>query len=258
MPESVFEFIGQMTIFGGGVAGISFYIFKFLGKNWIETKFNERLENFKHRQDKEIQRLKVEIDSMLSGVLKIQEKEYETLTEAWSKLDDAYRWMGGEVKIIKQYPNLDRMLEAEMEEVLERSVLTNTQKDKVRISNEKGKTFDDEDYRHRVYNVKTKIIDLRTYVIRYGIFMPEDFKLKFDEIIEFIDQTFINYEVGVEIEDYKVRGESWKTWNEEITPLIKQMEIAIRNQLRSHGTKQLVPEGTVNGSLPLLKVKNST
>lgn len=89
MSEQILLFLGKIVAIGGPAAVIAFLLFRYLGKSWIESKFSERLEQFKHQQALEIQRLRIEIDSTLSGVLKIQEKEFETLPEAWGKLDEA-------------------------------------------------------------------------------------------------------------------------------------------------------------------------
>ena len=90
MFDQILRSLGEFIAYGSGAAGVAFLLFRYLGKSWIESKFSERLEQFKHQQAIEIQRLRVKIDSTLSGVLKIQEKEFETLPEAWSKLDEAY------------------------------------------------------------------------------------------------------------------------------------------------------------------------
>ncbi|MBL4652322.1 MAG: hypothetical protein JKY53_05580 [Flavobacteriales bacterium] len=49
----------------------AYALFRFLSKKWIENKFSKSLEKFKHRQDIEINRLQLEIDTTLSGTLKI-------------------------------------------------------------------------------------------------------------------------------------------------------------------------------------------
>ena len=116
---------------------VPWYLFRYLGKSWIESKFSERLEQFKHQQAIEIQRLRVKIDSTLSGVLKIQEKEFETLPEAWSKLDEAYGHVTALVSPLQQYPNLDGMTPARLNEFLDESELFGTQKDEIRQSSAK-------------------------------------------------------------------------------------------------------------------------
>src|SRR3989442_1732393 len=88
--DVILKFIGEVVLYGGGSAACAYLLFQFLGKSWIENKFAQRLEAYKHQQQLELQHLKVEIESMLSGALKMQEREFQVLPEAWKKLDDAF------------------------------------------------------------------------------------------------------------------------------------------------------------------------
>lgn len=137
MFDQILRSLGEFIAYGSGAAGVAFLLFRYLGKSWIESKFSERLEQFKHQQAIEIQRLRVKIDSTLSGVLKIQEKEFETLPEAWSKLDEAYGHVTALVSPLQQYPNLDGMTPARLNEFLDESELFGTQKDEIRQSSAK-------------------------------------------------------------------------------------------------------------------------
>ena len=126
MYEQIAQFFGVIFLIVSGAVGLAFFLFRYLGKSWIESKFSERLEH-----------LRVEIDSRLSGVLKIQEKEFETLPEAWSKLDEAYGHVTALVSPLQQYPNLDGMTPARLNEFLDESELFGTQKDEIRQSSAK-------------------------------------------------------------------------------------------------------------------------
>jgi len=84
--DQVLRFFGEVILYGGGSAAVAYLLFRHLGQGWIEARFAERLEAFKHEQAKELQRLKVEVESLLSGALKIQDREFAVLPEAWHKL----------------------------------------------------------------------------------------------------------------------------------------------------------------------------
>ena len=75
VAEQVLKFLGEVLIYGGTAAAIAYLLFQYLGKTWIENKFAQRLDQLRHQQALELQRLRVEIDSLLSGVLKLQEKD---------------------------------------------------------------------------------------------------------------------------------------------------------------------------------------
>ena len=69
--DEVLRFLGEVVLYGGGSATVAFLLFQYLGKGWIDARFAERLEAFKHEQAKELQRMKVEVESVLSGALKV-------------------------------------------------------------------------------------------------------------------------------------------------------------------------------------------
>jgi hypothetical protein len=104
--EIVALFLAKILAYGGGAAAVSYLLFQWLGKKWIENKFSERLEQLRHQQALELQRLRVEIDAMLSGALKLQEKEFSVLPEAWEKLNDAHGLVSWLVSPVQQFATL--------------------------------------------------------------------------------------------------------------------------------------------------------
>lgn len=237
MSDQILKILGEIFLIGGGVAGaagIAYLIFQQLGKSWIESKFSERLEQFKHQQALEIQRLRIEIDSTLSGVLKIQEKEFETLPEAWRKLDEANNQVTALVSPYQQYPDLNRMSSAQLEEFLAKSELFETQKAEIRESRDKVQAYQESIFWHKLFQVKMACSDLDIYVVRYGIFFPPTLKEKFDIIVEKLKSAVSDKEIGKEMQDYKIETEGWKKIKNEIKPLFKAIESDIHARLRSH------------------------
>jgi len=105
----------------GTTTGLLLFLLKQYGKSWIENRFAQRLAHFTHQQDVELHKLRIEIDSILSGALKIQEKEFETLPKAWRKLDEAFVQLNNLVSPIIRKVDLDNKSELQLEEFLEDS-----------------------------------------------------------------------------------------------------------------------------------------
>ena len=226
MYEQIQNF-GVIFLAWSGAVGLAFFLFRHLGKSWIESKFSERLEH-----------LRVEIDSRLSGVLKIQEKEFETLPEAWNRLDEAYSHVTDLVSPLQRYPDLDRMTPAEVEEFLDKTKLFETQKDDIRQSNTKSDTYTEAIFWHRLHQVKLVCNDLHKYVVRYGIFFPPNLKEKFNKIVSELNSAVLTKEIGKEAKDYKFQNEAWTKIKEEINPLFEAIEREIHARLQSHGSRQ--------------------
>lgn len=237
MTEQALKFLGELVAYGGGSAVVAYLLFQYLGKTWIENKFSQRLDQLKHQQALELQRLRVEIDSLLSGALKLQDREFQVLPEAWQKLDEAHGLVSWLVSPMQEYPDLDRMTPAQLEEFLVTTEFTETQKDQLRVSQKKVSSYTDIVFWYRLHKVKVAFSDLQKFVARNGIFFPADLKEKFTKISDMLWSALISKEVGYEAKDNKMQREGWKEIKENVEPLYKSIEADIQARLQSHGRK---------------------
>ncbi|HWR04067.1 MAG TPA: hypothetical protein VN419_08590, partial [Humidesulfovibrio sp.] len=159
---------------GGIGAAAAVGLFKWLGQKWIETRFAERLQHHKHEQAKEIQRLRVEIDSLLSGVLKLQERDFIVLPEAWAKLQEAFYQTLNAVAPYQEYPELNNKTQAQLNEFLQLDWLTGTQKDEIRKAEDRNTVFLEFRFWHYIATARKAQIELQIFIERNGIFFPED------------------------------------------------------------------------------------
>ncbi len=235
--EDVWKFLLQMLAYGGGAAAVAYLLFQYLGKTWIENKFAQRLDQLRHQQAMELQRLRVEIDSLLSGAIKLQEKEFSVLPEAWVKLDEAHGLVAWLVAPMQQYVDVDRMNSVQLEEFLARTEFTDSQKDEVRSSREKNRTYQEITFWYRLHKVRKAFGELQTFVARNGIFLSPELKDKFAKMAEILWSAIVSKEVGYEAKDWKMQSEGWKKIKEETEPLYKSIEADIQARLQSHGRK---------------------
>lgn len=235
--NAIWSFLGQMLAYGGGGAVIAYLLFQYLGRTWIENKFAERLDQLRHQQALELQRLRVEIDALLSGAIKLQEKEFTVLPEAWAKLDEAHGLVTWLVSPLQQYADVNRMNSVQLDEFLAGTGFTESQKNDVRNSHDRGNTYQKIVFWHRLQNVRRVFGELQTYVARNGIFLPPALKDKFAKMAEILWDAIISKEVGHEAQDWKMQNEGWKRIKEETEPLYKSIESDIQARLQSHGHK---------------------
>lgn len=235
--KEILAFLLKVLAYSGGGAAFAYLLFQYLGKTWIENKFAQRLDQLRHQQAMDLQRLRVEIDSLLSGALKLQEKEFSVLPDAWSNLDEAHSLVASLVAPMQEYPDLNRMNPAQFEEFLTRTEFTDSQKDDIRRSQEKILTYKEIIFWYRLQKVKNALSELRTFVARNGIFLPPDLKVKFEKMIEILLFAITSKEIGHEAKDREMQNEGWKKIKEETEPLYKSIEADIQARLQSHGRK---------------------
>jgi hypothetical protein len=241
--DQVLRFLGEVVIYGGGSAAVAFVLFQYLGKGWIDARFSERLEAFKHEQAKELQRLNVEVESLLSGALKIQDREFTILPEAWHKLNDAYSLTGWVVSPTQQYPAVSRMKEDQLEEFLASSELLQTQRARVRAADgrDRDNTYQDIIFWHRLNRAKKAVGELQTYTVSHGLFLPPPLKQQFSDMLPILWASLSSLEVGHEAQDHKMQSQAWIDLKAKGEPLHHAIEKSIERRLHSHGKAQKDP-----------------
>ncbi len=236
--DQVLRFLGEVVLYGGGSAAVAFLLFQYLGKGWIDARFAERLESFKHEQAKELQRLKVEVESLLSGALKIQDREFTVLPDAWQRLNEAYSLTAWVVSPMQQYPAVGRMTDEELDEFLDASELPGSQRVSVRTAasgRDRDTKYQEIIFWHRLHKAKVAVSELEKYTISQGLFLPPPMKEKFAEIRPLLWNALTAVEVAHEAEEYKMRSDAWKELQAKAEPLHKSIEAAIEKRIHSHG-----------------------
>jgi hypothetical protein len=90
--------LGLTALSGAVVFGALFAALKWFGEHWINSKFSERMEAFKYAQQRELEQLKFQINASMDRAVKLHQREFETLPEAWSTLVTAFN----SVKALRQ------------------------------------------------------------------------------------------------------------------------------------------------------------
>ena len=237
ISEQVFKFLGEVIAYGGGGAVIAYLLFQYLGKTWIENKFAQHLDRLRHQQALEIQKLRVEIESMLSGAIKLQEKEFQVLPEAWEKLDESHGLVAWLVSPLQKYAAVGKMTPPQLDEFLERCEFTESQKNDIRNSPDKDAKYREITFWHRLHKTKKAFGDLQSFIARNGIFLHPELKEKFSTISKMLWSAVVSKEVGHEAQDWNIQTEGWKKIEKEAEPLYKSIEADIQARLQSHGRK---------------------
>jgi len=203
MIGTLFAFVGKIFIYGGGTVAIAYGLFIFLGKKWIENKFATQLEEYKTKQNKELEDFRYKINSLFNRVVKIHEKEYEVLPEAWVRLHDAKDYISFLVKPWQSYPDLSRKNDAEIKNILKTDYKWNdNQIAKLINAQDKNEFFKNVDFLQRCNDTQKKIVEFHRYIIRNSIFMSKELKEQFSEADDLMWTSFINKKIGEEYEDH--------------------------------------------------------
>jgi hypothetical protein len=227
----------KLLTVGGGAAVVAYGLFQYLGKSWIEQKFKERLEALKHDQAIEVARLRIQIETMLSGALKLQQFEFEVLPEAWRLLEDAYslsRWVAS---AYQQYDNVADLETEPFEEILNRTLpnLSRSLRSELigRRQRDRQKQYEKQVKWHKCNRAMKAVTQLDEYISAKGLFLPKSLKEKFREIVIEIRKALLTVRSSIEYDDYSLVQNA----NDSLSSAeqsYKQIEEAIEERLRSH------------------------
>lgn len=236
MSDQIFSFFGQVLMYGGGSVAVAYWTFQLLGQKWIDNKFSARLQQQKHEHEKEIQKLRIRIEAMLGGSLKVQANEFEILPDAWQLLHEAWVSTVRLTVIYNEYPDLNNADPDQVEEELNRLELLDSEKQRIRDALNKNELYIEAVTNLRIHQAKKTISEFNSYVEKKSILMPPEIKSRFDQVSNLLWDALSDKEMGYESKDYKIQNEAWKQMKEKVEPLRKSIGEEINIRLHSHAS----------------------
>jgi len=196
--QEIFAIVGALGLTSAMAVGFAFALFRFFGEKWISSKFDKEIINFKHEQNKEIEKLKFRINNLFDRATKLNSREFEVIPEAWSLAWEAYRSTTRFLSKIKSYPALDGINEEILESFLEDTPLKEFQKSEIRSATRKTEKYIEQIYFHERNDNKDNIYKYRDYLKKNGIFIPREIKMKFLELEDILYEASRQHELNHE------------------------------------------------------------
>jgi hypothetical protein len=226
-----------LALLGGGAAvilamvGAAYWLFKLFSERWLTARFNERLEDYKHKQQREIEELRFKINSLMDRTTKLYQREFDVLPEAWSKLVMAHGHVQSVTTALQQYPDLDRMIPEHLTEFLEKSPLNNWEKEKIKKEPKKTDYYTRAINHHKAWEARKTYIDFYEYFRKNSIFIREEIKAKFDTLSELAHGALVEHEIWLQD---SINFDIWDTrrkFGKEGGDLLKALEQEVQKRL---------------------------
>lgn len=196
--------IGAFLVAGGGFAAIAYAIFRFFSEKWLTAKFEERLAAYKHAQQKELEHLRLEINSLLDRNVKLHQREFDTLPQAWSLFNDAF-WLIRDIWGLRTYPDLNSLPSDKLEEFLKEKSLTESQKKEIRGAADKTQTYIGFAEWDEIRDALKSYSEWKRFYLKNAIFMTESIKVTFSELDELIKGALVEHKMRVENRGARMR-----------------------------------------------------
>jgi hypothetical protein len=182
--QSALELVGTVVVAGGGLSLIIFQVFKHFGEKWLESKFEQRLQDLRHQHERELEHLRFRINALLDRTTKRNEREFEILPEAWGRLHAAFWKAYSDVSPMQSFPDIERMVEAELDDFLGKSDLKEWQRAELRGHLHKNRYYQEQITWHRSSQAISALTDTNIYLAQVGIFMQEPIRAAFTELVD--------------------------------------------------------------------------
>lgn len=225
------SFIGEVAAVGGTASVIAYMAFKYFGSKWLESKFAERLEAYKHKQNKELEEIRYRINAQFNRITKIHEKEIEVLPKAWELLQDALAKITYFTSPMRQYQDLDRLTDEQLEAFLERTTFADWEKNELRKKSNKLDYYQERIFYHEYGEARSASVIFHNYINHNSIFLSQDLKEKFVAIDDAMWSAVVDKEIGHHSKDHTMQRKSFSDIQDEIKPLKDDIEAIVQKRL---------------------------
>ncbi|ONN67803.1 hypothetical protein [Herbaspirillum sp. VT-16-41] len=216
-----------------------------LTEKWLDRRFQKSLQYLKHEQDLTIARLKVEVDSVLAAKVKIQAKEFETMTVAWEMMSDVMVKVSTVEAPLKIQSDLSGHSDADWEDVFEdhhikggvrREILAATPFERNSLF---WKTLD----RIAVHDANVAISETRIYLKKYGVFVHKEVGDEMESLCLLAKGMMMKRSLAHD--QFRSTLENLEKFDKEFMPRYEALFDQVRARLRDVG--QMAPSPVKNG-----------
>jgi hypothetical protein len=232
--ETVTTIVTTILAALGGVVGIgaiALALFKIFGEKWLSAKFEERLSEYKHAQQKELEHLRYEINALMDRTIKLHQHEFDVLPEAWGKLNDAFGLTQACVSPLQSYPDLNKMSEAHLEEFLSKSALPEWDKDQLRAAEDRTEYYAKRLDWRRQSEAEEACGKHHIYLKKSGIFIPSEVRNKFYELDALMWDALVEHRVNKEVGQIPLMNSKVDAFRSQGTELLNGLERVVQRRL---------------------------
>ncbi len=229
--DTLLELIGTVVVAGGGLALIVYKVFKHLAAKWLDARFSERLQDLRHRHERELEHLRFQINALLDRTTKLNQREFEILPEAWAKLHSAFWKARSQVSAVQSYPDLERMQPKQLDDFIEECKLASWQKAELRASADKNEYYQKHIYWVRVEDALDRIREANVFLAKVGIFMLPELREKFSELATLAFEAVSEDRFNHEHEVRPLMREKIERFVKEGEPKLMELERVVHSRL---------------------------
>jgi hypothetical protein len=175
----------------GGFVGAALLLPTKLGEAIFSYRLGKALEGFKAAQNRELERLKEQLSHVGDRGKRSNEKEYDALSETWNQFVDVLSLTERAIAQYVEFPDLDRLPEADAKRFLDSSDLSEQQREDVLRATDKKSAYSGLVRWVAIAKAHNQIFEFRASLKKRSIFIPESLVSQFEEAVELCSKAAV-------------------------------------------------------------------
>lgn len=230
---SVSEIVLALLAAGGSGFVVAYLVLRYIATSWLDSLFAQKLESFRHENAKELQSLKAEIDGTLNLRFRVQEKEFECLTELWDLMNEALGTAQRYVSPFQQYPVIRNMPRAAQDEYLNSLEVFEFQKREILDSDSPDDTLQRFLDLTRMNSAREAHANFHNATSKFEILLSQQTADDFKSVAKMIREAILGKEISKDDRDFKMGREAWDKLENDVAPQVDRISSTLRGYLRS-------------------------
>ncbi len=223
--------LGVFVAAGGGVVAIAYAIFRVFGEKWLSNKFEERLAAYKHAQQKELEQLRFEINTLMDRTVKFHQKEFDVIPEAWGLLNDAFNIVRPVSLGFQSYPDVNKLTDDQFAHLLDNSSFSDWEKSELKAASDKTRYYGNRLSFHKLADASACFNKFHDYFSRKSIFIPESIKYKFEAFDSLLYAALVEHQISLESREMGQQFAHGEELHKTGAVLLKSLEQDVRARL---------------------------
>ena len=189
LVKNIFAITAVFGVAATAIVGMAFWFFRLLSEKWLDAKFNERLENYRHSQQRELEKLRFSINTLMDRTTKLHQHEFDILPQVWSNLVEAFGNIQSFVSPLQQHADLDNMGDAQFEEFLSKSDLFEWQKVQLKEGRDRNSLYFKMKFWQDYNRVFASYAVFHNHFVKNGIFIQPELKAKLGALSDVLSEV---------------------------------------------------------------------
>jgi hypothetical protein len=236
----------QFLVTAIGGASVALLVAGVLGKRLIDHRLTLALEQHKSRMTaassaeleqlrahnaRELEEGRHRLNTLLRQTSKLHDKEFEVLSEAWGKLNEALGHIANLVSRWTQNPDLKRMDRARFEAFVAGCRFEAVDKQELLRSSTPNEYYQERITWYRIEDARKASRDFYRAIQLNSIFIEPSVRTRLLAIDNLLRTILISREVGHEAADRKLWAEASEQLDKEVMPLKQEIEALVQRRL---------------------------